>query len=328
MKKAAGPSILIAIMLLAVAVIAYAQQPAKVRRIGYLSSSFRSSLKAEFDAFRQSLRDLGYVEGQNLLIEYRYAEGALGRLRTLAEELVSLKVELMVVSGGATLVEAAKKATQEIPIVMTSSADPVGMGLIASLARPGGNVTGLTTMARELGDKRLELLKEVVPKLSLVGVLGGPETSGYSQMEEIEIAGKALGVRLHRVNMRGAEDLNNAFSTVIRERAGALMTLIHPMFTSIRQQIAELAIKNRLPTMFPQPEIVAAGGLLAYGPDNIVLYRRAAVYVDKILKGAKPADLPVEQPKKFEFIVNLKTAKQIGLTIPPNVLARADKVIK
>jgi putative tryptophan/tyrosine transport system substrate-binding protein len=309
---------------------AEAQQPKKIPRIGYLSSSSPSSAAASIDTFRQGLRDLGYTEGKNILIEYRYAEGKLDRLPALAGELIGLKVDLIVASGGATLVEAARKATATIPIVMTSSADPVGTGLVASLARPGGNVTGLSTLALELGDKRLELLKEVVPNLTRVGILGGKESPSYArQMKEIEIAAKALGVRLQPVHMRGADDLKDAFASMTKERAAAVMTLITPIFSPpVRAQIADLAIKSRLPTMFPQPDAVEAGGLMAYGPDNLALHRRAATYVDKILKGAKPAELPVEQPKKFEFIVNLKAAKEIGLTIPPNVLARADKVIK
>jgi putative ABC transport system substrate-binding protein len=309
---------------------AEAQETKKLPRIGYLSSSSPSSAAASIDAFRQGLRDLGYVEGKNILIEYRHADGKLDRLPALAGELVGLKVDLIVASGGATLVEAARKATATIPIVMTSSADPVGSGLVASLARPGGNVTGLSSLNTELGDKRLELLKEVVPSLARVGILGGRETQGDSrQMKEIEVAGKALRVRLQPVHMRGADDLKNAFAAMTKERAGAVMTLINPMFSPrVRAQIADLAIRSRLPTMFPQPDAVEAGGLMAYGADNLALHRRAATYVNKILKGTKPADLPVEQPIKFEFVINLKTAKQIGLTIPPNVLARADRVVR
>jgi putative ABC transport system substrate-binding protein len=305
-----------------------AQQPGKVPRIGFLSSASPSSFSAFTDAFRQGLRDLGYVDGKNILIEYRYAEGVLDRLPMLAGELVRLKVDVIVAAGGLTLVSAAKKVTDSIPIVMTNSADPVASGIVASLAQPGGNVTGLTTLARELGDKRLELLKEAVANLSRVAVVGGRDLSVSPQIKEIEIAGQALGVRIQRVQMAGVDDLEKAIAATIKERAGALMAMIHPMFTGIRSRLAGLAIKNRLPTMFPQPEAVEAGILMAYGPDTLALYRRAATYVDKILKGRKPADLPVEQPMKFEFVINLKTAKQIGLTIPPNVLARADRVIK
>jgi putative ABC transport system substrate-binding protein len=317
-------------ILLALCAPVEAQQSTKIFRIGYLSSSSPSSAAGSIDAFRQGLRDLSYVEGKNILIEYRYAEEKLDRLPALADELVGLKVDMIIAFGGATLVQAARKATATIPIVMTSSADPVGSGLVASLARPGGNVTGLSSLNLELGDKRLELLKEAVPNLSRAGILGGQESPGFArQMKEIEIAGKALGIRLQPVHMRRADDLKNAFASMTKERAGAVMTLINPIFSpQIRAQIADLAIRGRLPTMFPQPDAVEVGGLMAYGPDNLALHRRAATYVDKILKGTKPADLPVEQPIKFELIINLKTAKQIGLTIPPNVLARADRVIR
>jgi len=308
--------------------IASAQQPGKIPRVGLLSSSSSSSVASYTAAFQQGLRDLGYVEGSTIVIEYRYAEGKLDRLPKLAGELVGLKVDVIVVAGGATLVQAAKKATDTIPIVMTSSADPVGSGLVASLARPGGNVTGLSSLNQELGDKRLELLKEAVPKLSRVAVLGGQQSSRSQQIQEIEVAGKALGVRVQTLQMASAADLEKAFAAIIKERAGAIMTLIHPIFTAIRVQVAELAVKSRLPSMFPQPEAAEAGGLMAYGPDTLALYRRAATYVDKILKGRKPVDLPVEQPMKFEFVVNLKTAKQIGVTIPQSVLFRADRVFK
>jgi putative tryptophan/tyrosine transport system substrate-binding protein len=315
-------------MLFALSVTVEAQQPTKVPRIGFLSSASPSSFSVFTEAFRQGLRDLGYVEGKNILIEYRYAGGVLDRLPMLAGELVGLKVDVIVAAGGLTLVSAAKKVTDSIPIVMTNSADPVASGIVASLAHPGGNVTGLSTLARELGDKRLELLKDTIPKLSRVAVVGGPNLSVSPQIKEIEIAGRALGVRIQRVQMAGVEDLEKAIAATIKECAGALMTMIHPMFTGIRGRLADHAVKNRLPTMFPQPEAVEAGILMAYGPDTLALYRRAATYVDKILKGRKPADLPIEQPTKFEFIVNLRTAKLIGLTIPPNVLARADRVLR
>ena len=328
-SKIAILAIVLFVTLLPWAHLAEAQQRTKVPRIGFLSSPhLRRPFAAFTEAFRQGLRDLGYVEGKNILIEYRYAEGVLDRLPMLASELVGLNVDVIVAAGGLTLVSAAKKVTDSIPIVMTTSSDPVASGIVTSLARPGGNVTGLSTLARELGDKRLELLKEVVPKLSRVAVVGGRDLSVSPQIKEIEIAGRALGVRIQRVQMAGVEDLEKAIAATTKERAGALMTVIHPMFTGIRGRLADLAVKNRLPTMFPQPEAVDAGILMAYGPDTLALYRRAAVYVDKILKGTKPAELPVEQPVKFEFVINLKTAKQIGLTIPPNVLARADRVIR
>ena len=325
-KKVIG--VALSALLFALSFPAQAQQPTKLPRIGFLSSVSPSSFLAFTEAFRQGLRDLGYVEGKTILIEYRFAEGVLDRLPMLAGELVSLKVDVIVAAGGLTLVAAAKKVTDSIPIVMTTSSDPVSSGIVAGLARPGGNVTGLSTLARELGDKRLELLKEVVPKLSRVAVFGGPNLSVSPQIEEIEIAGRALGVRIQRVQMAGVEDLEKSIAATTKERAGALMTVIHPMFTGIRGRLADLAVKNRLPTMVPHPEAVDAGILMAYGPDTLALYRRAATYVDKILKGTRPADLPVEQPRKFELAINLTTAKQIGLTIPPNVLARADRVIR
>jgi len=251
-------------MLLALPFPAQAQQTKRSPRIGFLSSSSPSAFAAYADAFRQGLRDVGYVEGKNMFIEYRYAEEKLDRLPELAAELVQLKVDIIVAAGGATLVLAAKKATETIPIVMTNSADPVGSGLVASLAQPGGNVTGLSTLNLELGDKRLELLKEVVPKLSRVGVLGGADSPGYDrQMKEIETAGKALRVRLLPVKMREADDLKSAFAKITKERAGAVMTLIHPMFSPIRRQIAELAIKHRLPSIYHQPEAVENGILMA-----------------------------------------------------------------
>jgi len=306
-----------------------AQQTGKVARIGFLDSTTAAGSAIRREAFWQDMRKLGWIEGKNIAIEYRYAEGKLDRLPILASELVGLRVDVIVAAGGSTLVEAARKATETIPIVMTNSADPVGSGLVASLARPGGNVTGLSTLSLELGDKRLELLKEVVPKLSRVGVLGGRDLSSYGrQMKEIEIAGRALGVKLQAVHMSGADDLKDAFAAITKEGAGAVMTTVHPMLTPIRGQIAVLAIKSRLPTMFHQPEAVEDGILIAYGTHNLALYRRAATYVDKILKGARPADLPVEQPTKFELVINLKTAKQIGVIIPQRVLGRADKVIK
>jgi putative tryptophan/tyrosine transport system substrate-binding protein len=239
-------------MLFALSVTVEAQQPTKVPRIGFLSSASPSSFLAFTEAFRQGLRDLGYVEGKNILIEYRYAEGVLDRLPMLAGELVGLKVDVIVAAGGLTLVAAAKKVTDSIPIVMTTSADPVASGIVASLAHPDGNVTGLTTLARELGDKRLELLKDTIPKLSRVAVVGGPNLSVSPQIKEIEIAGRALGVRIQRVQMARVEDLEKAIAATTKERAGALMTMIHPMFTGIRSRLADLAIKNRLPTMFPQ----------------------------------------------------------------------------
>jgi putative ABC transport system substrate-binding protein len=326
MKKAAVPSILVAVVLLAVGVIAEAQQPGKVPRIGYLSAG--STNRARTEPFRQGLRELGYVEGKNIVIEYRSAEGNLDRLPDLTGELVRLKVDVIVV-GSSTATRAAQNVTNLIPIVMTNVTDPVLLGFVVSLARPGGNITGLTNLAPELGGKRLELLKETVPQLSRVAVLGDPNSAEYGpQTNELDIAAQALGLRLQRVEVRAPGDLENAFSLIIKGRAGAVIGLQQPTIEILRQRIMDLTTKNRLPAMYPNRETVEAGGLMSYGADIPTMFRRAATYVDKILKGAKPADLPVEQPMKFELIINLKTAKQIGLTIPPNMLARADKVIK
>jgi putative tryptophan/tyrosine transport system substrate-binding protein len=328
MKRAAASSILVSVMLLAVAVIAEAQQPKKVARIGYLSQLSASADSVRTEAFRQGLRELGYLEGQNIAVEWRYVEGKLDRLPEVVAQLVHLKVDIIVVAG-ATGTRAAKKATETIPIVMAYATDPVGLGLVVSLAKPGGNVTGLTNLAPDLGGKRLELLREIVPKLARVGVLADPTTEAYGpQINEIETAAHAFGLQLQRAEVRGPHDLENAFSAMTTARVGSFIALQQPMMGILQGRIAELAIKNRLPAMYPNIEHVDAGGLMSYGPNFTDLSRRAAVYVDKILKGRKPADLPVEQPTKFEFIINLKAAKQIDLTIPPNVLVRADRVIK
>ena len=325
-KKALA--LLVASVALVFAHIAQAEQPGKVPRIGYLSAVSLSSDATRNEAFRQGLKDLGYVEGKNIVIEYRYAEGKLDRFPDLAGELVRLKVDVLVVSG-ATAIRAAKNVTNVIPIVMTNVSDPVVLRLVASLARPGGNITGLSNLAPDLGGKRLELLKETVPKLSRVAVLADPSTQAYGpQMKEIEVAARAFGLQLQPAEVRGAKDLENTFSAMTKARAGAFIGLQQPTLTILQERIAELAVKKRLPAMFPNREHVDADGLMSYGLNYPDLYRRAATYVDKILKGTKPADLPVEQPMKFEFVINLKAAKQIGLTIPHEVLARADKVIK
>jgi putative ABC transport system substrate-binding protein len=330
MRKVAVPSILCAVMLLAVAVIAEAQQSKKVPRIGYLAPVFPCSGSVpSLEAFRQGLRDLGYVEDRNIIPECRSAGGKLDRQSDLARELVQLKVDVIVAAGGEPTARAAKQATQTIPIVMTNVGDPVVTGLVASLARPGGNVTGLVTMSPELSGKRLELLREAFPKISRVALFwnsANPEQE--PQIKEINVAGQALGIQLQILEVRGANDFDKAFPAIAKERADAILTLPDPLSVSQGKRIADFAAKNRLPAMYPRMEFVDAGGLMAYGPNYNDLFRRAAVFVDKILKGAKPADLPVEQPTKFEFVINLKTAKQIGLTIPPNVLARADRVIK
>jgi len=315
-------------MLFALCFSAAAKQAAKVPRIGFLSALSPDGVPAWLETFRQGLRDLGYVEGKNIVIEWRYAEGKLNRLPSLANELVSLKVDV-IVSGGPAVTRAAKEATSTIPIVMGFDNDPVGSGFVASLARPGGNITGLSNFAPEMSGKRLELLKEIVPKLSRVAVLGESTQPGNAQiLKETELAAGTFGVQLQSLDVRGPKDIETAFQAASKGRAGAVLVLSSPVATSYRTQLADLAVKSRLPAIYSQRENAEAGGLMYYGVHTPDLFRRAATYVDKILKGAKPADLPVEQPTKFEFVVNLKTAKQIGLTIPPNVLARADKVIK
>ena len=306
-----------------------AQQPTKVPRIGFLTGVSPPTNSARHEAFRQGLRELGYAEGKNIVIDWRSAEGKFDRLPALAAELVRLKVDIIVTGGGATT-RAAKEMTTTIPIVMAQDGDPVGNGFVASLARPGGNITGLATFAPELSGKRLELLKEIVPRLSRVAVLGNSTQPANAQtLREVELAAKAFGVQLQYLDILGPKDIATAFQAASKGRADAVLILVPGLVaTSERSQIAHLAVKSRLPVIYDRPEAVEEGGLMSYGVSTVDLDRRAATYVDKILKGAKPADLPVEQPTKFEFIINLKTAKQIGLTIPPNVLARADKVIK
>jgi putative tryptophan/tyrosine transport system substrate-binding protein len=307
---------------------AEAQQPAKVPRIGYLAGSGPSVLADRIEAFRQGLRDLGYVEGKNLVIEWRWAEGKFDRLPDLAAELVRLKVDV-IVSPGPLVTRPLKEATSTVPIVMAQDTDPVGSGFIASLARPGGNITGLATLAPEVGGKQLELLKEIAPKISRVAVIGNSTIQGDAQaLRETVLAAGSLDVYLRYLDVLDPKDIEAAFRAAAKGRADALLLLGNPILNAHRKQIVELAVKHRLPATYTRPEYIEAGGLMYYGTNYRELFRRAATYVDKILKGAKPADLPVEQPKKFEFIINLKAAKQIGLTIPPSVLARADKVIR
>jgi putative tryptophan/tyrosine transport system substrate-binding protein len=329
LKKVGWSSILVAAMLLAVAVLVEAQQPNKIPRVGYLATNSLSVISARVEAFRQGLRDLGYVEGKNIVIEWRSAEGKQDRVpAALAAELVRLKVDV-IVTAGPSVIRPAKEATITIPIVMAFDADPVGSGFVASLARPGGNITGLSTLYPEISGKQLELLKEVVPRLSRVAVLGSSTAPGTApSLKETELAAGALGVKLQYLDALSPKDIETAFREASKGRAGAVLVLGSPVFVLQRIQIADLAVKSRLPAIYGQEIFVEDGGLMTYGVSLNALARRAATYVDKILKGAKPADLPVEQPKKFEFIINLKAAKQIGLTIPPNVLARADKVIK
>jgi putative ABC transport system substrate-binding protein len=314
-------------MLLALSFPIEAQQPNKVARIGYLIAGTASSQSARREAFQKGLRDLGYVEGQNILIEYRYAEGKIERLPDLAAELVRLKLEVIVASPTESI-RAAMNATKTIPIVMATAGDPVAAGLVLSLAHPGGNVTGSSQMSPELGGKRLELLKESFKKVFVVAVLHTGTATQTVQMKEMEVAARALGVELQPVKIEGQSDLETALSVITKGRATALTGLTSPVFFFHRERIAQFAAKNRLPAIYPAREYVESGGLMSYGPNIAENHRRAATYVDKILKGAKPADLPVEQPTKFEFVINLKAAKEIGLTIPPNVLARADIVIK
>jgi putative tryptophan/tyrosine transport system substrate-binding protein len=328
MKKADLSSILIAVTLLLVAVTAEAQQAKKVFRIGYLGGVSPSSNPARIDAFRQGLHDLGYAEGKNIIIEWRHHEGKVDRLPALAAELVRLKVDI-IIAFGPPAARAAKEATVTIPIVIMSVGDPVGSGFVASLARPGGNITGLSTLAPEISGKQLELLKETAPKLSRVAVFGTSTIPGHAlQLREIGLAAGPLSVQLQYLDVLGPKDIETAFRAASDQRAEALIVLGGVILAGQRTRIFEFVVKSRLPAIYSGPGVVDAGGLMSYGVNQIDLDRRAATYVDKILKGAKPADLPVEQPKKFEFVINLKAAKQIGLTIPPNVLARADKVIK
>ena len=325
-KKVIG--LTLSAMLFTICFSAAAQQPKKVPRIGFLSGVSPSTVSARVEAFRQGLRELGYVEGKNIVIEWRYAEGKPDRLPALAAELVRLKVDV-IVSAVRHATRAAKQATVTIPIVMAFDDDPVGSGFVASLARPGGNITGLSTLAPEISGKQLELLKEIVPKLSRVGVLGDVTRPGNPQaLREINVAADAFGVQLQYLEVRDPKDIETAFRAASKERADAVLVLASPVLISQRRQVAELAVKSRLPAIYGRPEYVEDGGLMFYGPSYTDLFRRAATYVDKILKGAKPADFPVEQPKKFELVINLKAAKQIGLTIPPNVLARAGRVIR
>jgi putative ABC transport system substrate-binding protein len=316
-------------MLFALCSSAEAQQPTKIPRIGYLALGSPSGNPFRIEAFRQGLRELGYVEGKNIIIEYRYAEGKFDRHPALAAELVRLKVDVIVTAGPPST-RAAKEATATIPIVMTQVGDPVGSGFVASLARPGGNITGLSTLAPELSGKQLELLKEIVPKLSRVAVFGTSTNPDNAQLlKEVELAAKAFGVKLQYLDIRDPKDIGTTFRAASKGRADAvIMRVGGGIVGAHRTQIADLAVKSRLPAIYYDPQFVEAGGLMTYGINVTDLDRRAATYVDKILKGAKPADLPVEQPTKFEFIINLKAAKQIGLTIPPDVLARATKIIR
>jgi putative tryptophan/tyrosine transport system substrate-binding protein len=315
-------------LLLGLGFPARAQQPTKIDRIGYLGANFFSVNTDRTEAFRQGLRELGYVEGKNIVIDWRSAEGKQDRLPALAAELVRLKVDI-IITGGPPSTRAAKEATVTIPIVMGFDNDPVGNGFVASLARPGGNITGLATLAPELSGKRLELLKEIVPRLLGVAVFGTSTQPGNAQsLTETELAARAFGVKVQFLDILGAKDIETAFRAAGNGHVDGVLVLQSPIINSQRTQVADLAVKSRLPGIFPQSEYAKAGGLMYYGVNTVDLFRRAATFVDKILKGRKPGDLPVEQPTKFELVINLKTAKQIGVTIPQKVLARADKVIK
>jgi putative ABC transport system substrate-binding protein len=314
--------------LFASGVSVHAQQPGKISRVGFLIASSPSAMAPRMEAFRQGLRELGYVEGKNIVIEPRHANGQADRLPALAAELVGLGVDVILTSGP-TATRPAKAATSTIPIVMTFDDDPVGSGFVTSLARPGGNITGLSTLAPEIGGKRFELLKETLPTVGRVAVLGTSTRQGTRQiLKEMEAAAEAFAVRLRYLDLKDPKEIEPAFVTASTERVQALLVLQSPVFNSHRTQIAALGVKNRLPAIYPASQYVEDGGLMSYGVSIADLDRRAAAYVDKILKGAKPTDLPVEQPTKFELIINLKAAKQIGLAMPANVLTRADRVIR
>ena len=330
--KRALPSILVAAVLLALGVTAEAQQPKKVPRIGYLSALDPATDSTRSEPIRRALRALGYIEGQNIAIEYRYTEGKIDRVPELLAELVRLKVDIIVVAGGEPWIRAAKNATKTISIVMTGGGtDPVEAGLIESLARPGGNVTGITNLNRELGGKRLELFKEAVPKLARVAVLYNPANPSLALevKEDLPVAARALKLTIQPWEVRAADDFDRVFAAMGKQRPDGLYVAgAGQVIVTNQKRTAAFAIKSRLPSMYGSREAVDAGGLMFYGADLAESYRRVAYFVDRILKGAKPADLPVEQPTKFEFVINLKTAKQIGLTIPPEVLARANKLIR
>jgi len=326
MNKAMVASFLVAVMLFAAAVVAEAQQPKKVPKIGWLGS--RSASAPARELFRREIRALGYVEGETIVLEYRYAQGKLNRLPALADELIRLKVDVLLTPATPAAV-AAKNATRTIPIVFYTGLDPVAAGLVDSLARPKRNITGFTTMSAALPGKRLGLLKETIPELTRVAALWNPQDDTSAQTwKESQFPARELGLQLYSMEVSRAENFEEAFEEATTAGCTALAMMGSPFFYSNQKQIVDLAAKNRLPAIYPQGEFVASGGIMSYGADRAEPYRRAARMVDKILKGTKPADIPVEQPKQFEFVINLKAAKQIGLTIPPTVLARADKVIK
>jgi len=331
MKKAAVLSILAPVVLLAVGVTAEAQQAKKVTRIGYLSSQDPAHESARAEGIRLALRELGYIEGQNIAVEYRYSEGKTDRVPELAAEVVRLKVDIILVAGGIIWIRAAKNATNTIPIVMVGAGnDPVEAGLIESLARPGGNVTGLTNLSGKLGGKRLELLKEAIPKIIRVAVLYEPATPANVREvnEDLPVVARALKMTLQPWEVRAVDGFEKVFAVLSKERPDGLYVAGSPLTNANQKRIVDFALRSRSPSMYTTREAIDIGGLMYYGADLLDSYRRVAIYVDKILKGTKPADLPVQQPTKFEMVINLKTAKQIGLTIPPEVLARASRLIK
>jgi ABC-type uncharacterized transport system substrate-binding protein len=308
--------------------VVQAQQSAKIPHIGFQLDAPPSAVAARVEGFRQGLRELGYIEGKNIVIEWRSSEGKPERRSEIAAELVRMKLDA-IVSAGPTITRAIREATSTIPVVMGQDTDPVGSGFVASLARPGGNITGLAALSPETSGKQLELLKEIVPKLSRVAVIGNSTNPGDAQaLRETVLAAGSYEIYLRYLDVLNPMDIETVFRAAAKGRADALLVLGNPILNSRRQLVAELAAKHRLPATYARPEFIDAGGLIYYGTNYNDLFRRAATYVDKILKGAKPADLPVEQPTKFELVINLKTAKQIGLTIPPRVLARADRVIR
>ena len=318
-------------LLFALSVSVEAQQPKKVFRIGYLSSADRATESTRADAIRLALREVGYIEGQNIAIEYRYAQGKIDRFPEVATELVGRKVDLVIAAGGAMLIRAAKNATNTIPIVMVGAGlDPVAQGFVESLAHPGGNVTGLTNLGPDLSGKCLELLKEAVPKVARVAVLYDPasEQAVHELKEVLPVSARGLGLTVRSLEVRDADGFEKVFAQLKKERPDGLYVPTITLTLNNRKRIADFALKSRIPSVYSNRRFVDVGGLMSYGADLADSYRRVAIYVDKILKGAKPAELPIEQPTKFEFVINLKAAKQIGLTIPPNVLARADRVIK
>lgn len=322
-------SLVLAASILAMPFAADAQPTGKVHRIGYLAGGLPNANPRSIEAFREGLRELGWIEGRNIVIDYRFAEGRFDRLPDLAAELVRLKVDVIAAAATPAPV-AAKKATGAIPIVMIMTGDPVGVGLVASLARPGGNVTGISySVGVENVRKGLELLREAAPNAGVLAVLSNPANPAHAfVVRDVRVAADSLGVRLHSLEVRGANEFDTAFAAMARERAGALLVAPDTIFLSNRSRLADLAAKNQLPTMHGQREYVEAGGLMSYGPSPTAAYRRAAFFVDRILKGARPADLPVEQPTKFELMINLRTAKALGLTIPPSLKLRADQVIE